>query len=91
VPNLDTLHEGDFIARLGKPEAGTVARLDGGPLAHNIPTQIIRPAFYGREDLMLSYLSIKIIDFGETFFKNNTPRTLHTPLPVRAPEIVFGD
>ncbi|KAF5667158.1 dis1-suppressing kinase [Fusarium heterosporum] len=91
VPGLDTLHEEDFIARLGKPKVGKVTRLDGGPLAHYIPTQIIRPAFYRREDLVLPCPSIKIIDFGEAFFSNNAPSTLHTPLPVRAPEIVFGD
>ncbi|KAF4996624.1 hypothetical protein FGRMN_4370 [Fusarium graminum] len=91
VPGLDNLHEEDFIARLGKPKAGAVTRLDGGPLAHNVPTQIIRPALYRRKDLILSHPSIRIIDFGEAFFSNNAPSTLHTPLPVRAPEVVFGD
>lgn len=40
---------------------------------------------------MLSSPTIKIIDFGEAFFADSSPRTLHTPLSVRAPEVVFGD
>ena len=32
-----------------------------------------------------------MIDFGEAFFKDSVPDTLHTPLAVRAPEIIFGD
>lgn len=91
VPDLDILYEDDFISRLGKPETGTVTRLEGGPLAHNIPAQIVRPASYRRKDLMLSDLSIKIIDFGEAFFNNNAPTKLHTPLSIRAPEVIFGD
>lgn len=91
VSGLDFLNEQDFIARLGEPEIGAVTRFDGGPLTDNIPTQIIRPALFRRRDLMRSCPSIKIIDFGEAFFSNNAPSTLHTPLSVRAPEIVFGD
>ncbi|CAG7926198.1 unnamed protein product [Penicillium olsonii] len=35
--------------------------------------------------------SIKIIDFGESFLATESPRTLHTPFPVRAPEVIFQD
>ncbi|KAF4483451.1 CMGC SRPK kinase [Fusarium agapanthi] len=91
VSDLNFLNEEDFIARLGKPKTGPVSRSDGGPLAHSVPTQIIQPAFFRRRDIMLSCPSIKIIDFGEAFFSDNAPSTLHTPLPVRAPEVVFGD
>jgi len=34
---------------------------------------------------------VKIIDFGESFFSGDVPDTLHTPLPVRPPEVIFGD
>lgn len=91
VSDLDSLNEEDFIARLGKPEIGAVTRSDGGPLAHNVPAQIVRPAFFRKRDILLSCPSVKIIDFGEAFFNENAPSTLHTPLPVRAPEDVFGD
>lgn len=91
VSDLDFLNEQDFISRLGEPKTGVVTRSDGGPLSHNVPTQIIRPAFFRKRDIMLSNPTVKIIDFGEAFFSNNAPNTLNTPLPVRAPEIVFGD
>lgn len=90
APNLDYLGERDFIAKLGKPETGVVTRSDGQPLGCNVPTQIVRPAFF-RRDILLSCPSVKIIDFGEAFFSDRAPSTLHTPLPVRAPEVVFGD
>ncbi|GAB0136264.1 hypothetical protein EsDP_00004571 [Epichloe bromicola] len=90
APNLDDLGERDFIAKLGKPETGVVTRSDVQPFGYNVPTQIVRPAFF-RRDILLSCPSVKIIDFGEAFFSDNAPSTLHTPLPVRAPEIVFGD
>ncbi|KAG9255598.1 serine protein kinase [Emericellopsis atlantica] len=35
--------------------------------------------------------SIKIVDYGESFFDTEPPVTLHTPLAVRAPEVVFED
>ncbi|KAH9891394.1 protein kinase-like domain-containing protein [Xylariomycetidae sp. FL2044] len=91
VPDLNSLSEEDFIARLGKPETGAVTRSDGAPLTHHVPPQIIRPAGFRRRDIMLSCPSIKIIDFGEAFLRGNAPGTLHTPLVVRAPEVIFGD
>ncbi|RBR22337.1 uncharacterized protein FIESC28_04531 [Fusarium coffeatum] len=91
VSDLDSLNEQDFISRLGEPKTGLVTRSDGGPLSPNVPTQIVRPAFFRKRDIMLSNPSVKIIDFGEAFFSNNAPSTLNTPLPVQAPEIVFED
>lgn len=91
VSDLDSLNEQDFISRLGEHKTGVITRSDGGPLSPNAPTQIVRPAFFRKRDTMLSNPSVKIIDFGEAFFRNNAPSTLNTPLSVRAPEIVFGD
>ncbi|OBZ73938.1 Serine/threonine-protein kinase SRPK [Grifola frondosa] len=34
--------------------------------------------------------SIKILDFGEAFLPEHRPREIHTPLGIRAPEIVFN-
>jgi serine/threonine-protein kinase SRPK3 len=34
---------------------------------------------------------IKIVDFGESFSKDDIPETLHTPLCVRAPEVFFEE
>ncbi|GCB17428.1 serine/threonine-protein kinase ATG1a [Aspergillus awamori] len=33
----------------------------------------------------------EIVGFGESFTQNNVPKTLHTPLVVRAPEVIFKD
>ncbi|RKK99087.1 hypothetical protein BFJ71_g6459 [Fusarium oxysporum] len=93
ISELHLLSERDLIARLGDPEMGLVTRRDGKPLSSNIPTCIVRPSSFRHKDVqrLLSSPSIKIIDFGEAFFNHDTLNTLHTPLPVRAPEIVFGD
>ncbi|KAF5672850.1 CMGC SRPK kinase [Fusarium circinatum] len=93
IPGLHLLSEGDFIARLGEPKMGSVTRQDGKPLSSNIPTHIVQPSSFRNKDVqtLLSVPSIKIIDFGEAFFNYDAPKTLHTPLPVRAPELVFGD
>ncbi|KAG6291535.1 hypothetical protein E4U46_001012 [Claviceps purpurea] len=92
VPGLDALNEEDFITRLGKFETGAVTKLDDGPWAPNVPTEIIRPALFQGQDIMAAPCpSIKIIDFGEAFFGDDAPSTLKTPRVLQAPEIVFGD
>ncbi|KAG6221167.1 hypothetical protein E4U34_002360 [Claviceps purpurea] len=92
VPGLDALNEEDFIARLGKFETGAVTKLDDGPWAPNVPTEIIRPALFQEQDIIAAPCpSIKIIDFGEAFFGDDAPSTLKTPRVLQAPEIVFGD
>ena len=80
--------EREFIRILGKPEIGHVHRNDGKCLEPGIPEYIVRPA--RTYSLPLSN-TIKIIDFGESFSLQNVPRTLHTPLAVRAPEVIFQD
>ncbi|KAM3414794.1 hypothetical protein BST61_g9943 [Cercospora zeina] len=90
VPDLDSLSEEDFVAKLGQPETRPVIRSDGGPLGNDVPAEMVYPAFFQKRDLLKSS-SIKIIDFGEAFLSNDPPSTLHTPLPVRAPEVIFMD
>jgi serine/threonine-protein kinase SRPK3 len=72
---------------------GLVTSADGKPLAPSVPTYIVRPSSFRYKGIQRLILcpSIKIIEFGESFFDNDIPSTLHTPLPVRASEIVFGD
>ncbi|KAH8194093.1 hypothetical protein TruAng_011743 [Truncatella angustata] len=91
VPGLKSSDERSFFDRLGKPEISLVSRRDGKSLAGNVPSHIVRPAQFRKRDILQSSPSIKIIDFGEAFLTTNVPSTLHTPLPVRAPEVVFGD
>jgi serine/threonine-protein kinase SRPK3 len=90
LPPLDSLHEAEFCQKLGKPEVGLVRRDDGKPLDPGMPEYLVRPTSYPI-DFSLSSHSIKIVDFGESFLNNGVPNTLHTPLPIRAPEIIFGD
>jgi serine/threonine protein kinase len=75
--------------RVGDP-LNTSGRVDGEKLDSGIPEYLVRPSVY---PLSVSSLpdSVKIVDYGESFFDTEPPATLHTPLAVRAPEIVFGD
>lgn len=88
---MKSLDERSFSDRLGQPETGPVSRRDGKSLAGNFPSHIVRSARFRKSDILQSSPSIKIIDYGEVFLTTNVPSTLHTPLPVRAPEVVFGD
>ncbi|KAF5982816.1 CMGC SRPK kinase [Fusarium coicis] len=93
IPDLQSLSERDFVAKLGEPDIGLVLGPDDEPLPKSLPTQIVRPASFRYREVqrILAKPSIKIIDFGEAFLSDDAPSTLHTPLLVRAPEIIFGD
>lgn len=90
MPCLDNLSEGAFFETLGKPEIGHVQRRDGEDLELGMPKYIVKPTSY-RTHSWNSAQTIKIIDFGESFLCTAVPQTLHTPLPVRAPEVIFQD
>lgn len=85
------MDEKGFFERVGSPYASPVTRFDGERLMGNVPSHIVRPASFRMKDMLLSSPTVKIIDFGEAFFKDSFPDTLHTPLSVRAPEVIFGD
>lgn len=87
---MDNTSEKGFIEMLGQPEIGLVQRSDGKALEPGVPEYIVRPALYRTHSWRTSN-QIKIIDFGESFLHSTVPQTLHTPLPVRAPEVIFGD
>ncbi|KFH40238.1 Serine/threonine-protein kinase-like protein [Hapsidospora chrysogenum ATCC 11550] len=90
LPLTDSTSEDELARILGKPELGQVRRVNGEKLGSGIPEYLVRPSVY---PLSVSSLpdSVKIVDYGESFFDAEPPATLHTPLAVRAPEIVFGD
>ncbi|PWY96163.1 serine protein kinase [Aspergillus sclerotioniger CBS 115572] len=88
IAPMDNLTEDEVIKILGKPEIGHVHRNDGQSLGPGIPEYIVRPA--STSSWPLSH-TIKIIDYGESFSQQSVPRTLHTPLEVRAPEVIFQD
>ncbi|KAL3465109.1 serine protein kinase [Aspergillus heterothallicus] len=90
MPCLDNVAEEQFLETLGKPETGLVHRRDGQRLDRQVPKYIVRPATPSTP-LINSTQTVKLVDFGESFLRDNPPRTLHTPLVVRAPEVIFGD
>ena len=55
-----------------------------------MPRYLVRPTYYPI-DIKSSSSLIKIIDFGQSFLHDECPGALRTPLPVRAPEIIFKD
>lgn len=90
IPCIDNVTEGQFTEMLGKPDIGYVRRTDGKTLEPGIPEYVVRPSLYRTHSWNLAQ-SVKIIDFGESFVHTTIPQTLHTPLPVRAPEVIFQD
>jgi serine/threonine-protein kinase SRPK3 len=90
IPSIHSLGEEEFFQKLGNPESGLLRRNDGKPLDPGMPKYLVRPTSFP-VGLSVSSHSIKIVDFGESFLGNDIPDTLHTPLPVRAPEIIFGE
>lgn len=87
---MQALREEEFLQKLGQPETGQVRRKDGQPLAPGVPRYLVKPTSYP-VDLNSSFKSIKIVDFGQSFLSDECPGVLNTPLPVRAPEIIFKD
>ncbi|KAF2023257.1 kinase-like protein [Setomelanomma holmii] len=90
IPLVHALREEDLLQKLGKPETGIVQRNDRQPLEPGIPQYLVRPTSYPI-DVKSSFKSIKIVDFGQSFLSHDSPSALNTPLPVRAPEIIFRD
>lgn len=90
MPYIDNLTEERFIEMLGKPEVGYVQKRDGKCLEAGVPEYVVKPASYGNHSWNLAQ-DVKIIDFGESFLHTAPPETLHTPLSLRAPEVIFQD
>ncbi|KAJ5670347.1 uncharacterized protein N7477_005710 [Penicillium maclennaniae] len=90
IPCLDKVSEEAFFEILGKPEIGRVKRHDEKGLELGVPEYMVKPTSY-RTRLWNSAQSIKIIDFRESFECPAVPHSLHTPLPARAPEVIFQD
>lgn len=92
MPYIDDLSEERFIRMLGKPDIGYVQKrenCDRKCLEPGIPEYIVRPA--SRQTLWNPAQTVKILDFGESFLHTTISKTLHTPLSLRAPEVIFRD
>lgn len=77
LPYMDNVTEEKFIEVLGTPEIGHVGRRDRKDLEPGIPEYIVKPTSY-RTHSWDSTQTIKIIDFGESFFRTVVPQNLHT-------------
>ncbi|XPT00654.1 Non-specific serine/threonine protein kinase [Ascochyta lentis] len=90
VPSLHSLREEELLQKLGIPETRPVQRKDRNPLELGMPQYLVKPASYPA-DVNAPFTSIKIVDFGQSFLKDNTPDKFSIPLAVRAPEVIFKD
>ncbi|KAG9658474.1 kinase-like protein, partial [Aureobasidium melanogenum] len=75
----------------GMPKTGAVTCTDGGSLGPRVPDYLVWSASFPASGLNLEDSSVKLIDFGESFFPYEKPKALHTPLALRAPEILFDE
>ncbi|KAI0809938.1 kinase-like protein [Xylaria sp. FL0064] len=93
MPNVDSLSESEFIETLGQPEIGQIRRRDGSDVEFHVPPYAVLPTTFKKEHVLQSLRApvAKIIDFGESFLPDQAPATLHTPLVVRPPEVLFND
>jgi len=94
LPSLASLEEPQLIDTFGEPETAIVRTTDGKPLTSYVPPYLVRPASFTAREMWAirdSPPTVKIIDFGESFLDSQTPTSLHTPLAVRPPEVIFGD
>lgn len=89
MPYMGDLTEEKFTKMLGNPDIGYVQRRDGKALEPGMPEYIVKPTSY--RTYSWNAQTVKIIDFGESFLRTAIPKTLHTPLSVRAPEVIFQD
>ncbi|KAF2628840.1 kinase-like protein [Macroventuria anomochaeta] len=90
VPSIHALQEEDLFQKLGKPVTGFVQRTDRKPLEPSMPRYLVKPSSYST-NYNFSLDAVKIVDFGQSFWSADPPKTFHTPLPLRAPEIIFRD
>ncbi|KAH0179481.1 kinase-like protein, partial [Aureobasidium melanogenum] len=91
VPGLDSLSENKLSETYGMPKTGAVTRTDGGSLGPGVPDYLVWSASFPASGLNLEDSSVKLIDFGESFFPYEKPKALHTPLALRAPETLFDE
>ncbi|RBA19856.1 CMGC/SRPK protein kinase [Fusarium proliferatum] len=51
TPDLHSLSEKDFMAKLGEPDEGLVLGPDDAPLPKSLPARIVRPASFGHREI----------------------------------------
>lgn len=79
------------MSQLDEIEEYKIIRTDGGEHEAGVPRYTVQPVSFPVTEETLD-APVKIIDFGESFIIGDVPfpKTLHTPMEVRAPEVVLG-
>ncbi|KAK6002877.1 hypothetical protein QM012_001627 [Aureobasidium pullulans] len=91
VSGLESLSENKVFEIYGTPKTGPVTRADGGSLRAGVPDYLVWPASFPASKLNLEESYVKLIDFGESFFSHEKSKALHTPMALRAPEVLFEE
>ena len=90
IKDSQVLSETNIMKMLGQPEIGDVTTRDEGILEPGVPRYLVWPVAFPMPRSPDDW-SIKVVDYGESFLRDQVPKTLHTPLVVRAPEVIFQD
>jgi serine/threonine-protein kinase SRPK3 len=69
----------------------TISSLDDQPLGPEVPPYTVEPAYFQNPGYETLEKQIKIIEFGEASFSNEERKTLHMPMPLRAPDSFFNE
>ncbi|KAJ5687993.1 hypothetical protein N7536_010612 [Penicillium majusculum] len=87
---FDEWTEEELYACLGKPIKHYVRRLDGQPRGNDAPEYTVDPCNIPSLEARLATERILLIDLGAAFYHHEPPDTIITPVPYKAPEILFG-
>lgn len=90
MPSVQALREEELYQKLGEPKTACVQRVDRKPLEPGMPRYLVKPSVYSATR-SFPLDTVKIVDFGQSFRGGEVPEELHTPLPLRAPEVIFRD
>jgi serine/threonine-protein kinase SRPK3 len=73
------------------PETAEVYREDGEAHESGVPKYMVWPVRLRVPSFSSPPPHACLIDFGEAFTANDKPETLHTPMALRPPEVLFED
>jgi len=76
---------------LTKPVTGNVNCSEVRPVDTSVPRYLVRSSSLRAIPTFSPSSEIRLIDFGESFKGDDKPKTLNTPLSMRAPELIFED
>ncbi|KAL6827999.1 kinase-like domain-containing protein [Trichoderma camerunense] len=91
------IHMGNVLFRISRSDntptvansrVGKVSKKDGSPSEKGVPEYLVEPVEYRFDkDELLD--EVQLVDFGESFFISNPPKSVYTPMSLHPPELVF--